>query len=50
MAAALALARDSELQCDYVGIVPSAKGYGNLRMYVLKERPVRGAGNPEMEK
>ena len=37
MAAALALA-DPEQACEYVGEVPSAKGYGDMRMYVLKRR------------
>ena len=38
-AAALALAQ-SEYSCDYVGHMPAAKGYGNLRMYRLRA-PVR---------
>lgn len=37
MAAALALV-DPEQACEYVGQVPSAKGYGDMRMYVLKRR------------
>jgi class 3 adenylate cyclase len=36
-AAALALATD-EFVCEYVGDVPAAKGFGNLRMCVLKAR------------
>jgi class 3 adenylate cyclase len=38
-AAALALAQ-SAYSCDYVGHMPAAKGYGNLRMYRLRA-PVR---------
>ena len=38
-AAALALAQ-SKYSCDYVGHMPAAKGYGNLRMYRLRA-PVR---------
>jgi len=34
-AAALALG-DEDFACDYVGDVPAAKGFGNLRMCVLK--------------
>jgi hypothetical protein len=34
-AAALALAQ-SKYSCDYVGHMPAAKGYGNLRMYRLR--------------
>lgn len=40
-AARLALDRDG-FDCDYVGLVPAAKGYGNLRMYHL--RAGRGGG------
>ncbi len=36
-AAALALG-DDNFACDYVGDVPAAKGFGNLRMCVLKQR------------
>lgn len=36
-AAALALGAE-DFACDYVGDVPAAKGFGNLRMCVLKER------------
>ena len=35
-AAALVLAGNRELTCDYVGHVAAAKGYGNLRMYRLR--------------
>jgi len=38
MAAALALARQDEIDCTYVGHVPTAKNYGAMRMYVLKRR------------
>jgi len=37
-AAALALSADTAFACDYVGHMPAAKGYGNLRMYLLRER------------
>lgn len=37
-AAALELARHPELVCDYVGHMPAAKDYGNLRMYRLRRR------------
>ena len=37
-AARLALDGDINLECDYVGRMPAAKGYGLMRMYVLKER------------
>jgi class 3 adenylate cyclase len=42
-AAALALGAgheraNNEFACDYVGDVPAAKGFGNLRMCVLKQR------------
>lgn len=40
-AARLALDRDG-FDCDCVGLVPAAKGYGNLRMYHL--RVGRGGG------
>jgi hypothetical protein len=36
-AAALALTSD-EFACEYVGDVPAAKGFGKLRMCVLKAR------------
>jgi hypothetical protein len=36
-AARLALDTDPDgFECDYVGLVPAAKGYGNLRMYHLR--------------
>jgi class 3 adenylate cyclase len=35
-AALLALEPDTGLRCEYVGHMPSAKGYGDMRMYVLK--------------
>jgi class 3 adenylate cyclase len=35
-AAALELAGDHELNCDYVGHMDAAKGYGQLRMYRLR--------------
>ncbi len=35
-AALLALEPGSDLRCEYVGHMPTAKGYGSLRMYVLK--------------
>jgi tetratricopeptide (TPR) repeat protein len=35
-AAALVLAGQHELTCDYVGHMPAAKGYGNLRMHRLR--------------
>ena len=37
-AAALELAGDQELRCDYVGHMPAAKDYGRLRMYHLRRR------------
>ena len=37
MAAALALSGDESVACDYIGIESLAKGYGKLRMYVLKK-------------
>ncbi len=43
MAAALAVAGDRSLEYDYVGVVPSAKNYGAMRMYVLKENPQAGS-------
>jgi len=39
-AAALALGAE-EFACDYVGDVPAAKGFGNLRMCVLKQGKIR---------
>jgi class 3 adenylate cyclase len=41
-AAALELARHTELGCDYVGSMPAAKDYGSFRMYRLRRRSVRG--------
>lgn len=38
MAAALALSENDTIDCDYVGPVPLAKDYGEMRMYVLRER------------
>jgi len=38
MAAALALAAVGDIDCDYVGPVPLAKDYGEIRMYQLRER------------
>lgn len=38
MAAALALSENNTIDCDYVGPVPLAKDYGEMRMYVLRER------------
>lgn len=37
-AARLALERDVGLTCEYVGRMPAAKGYGVMRMYVVKEK------------
>jgi hypothetical protein len=37
-AAALELAQNEELACDYVGHMPAAKDYGRLRMYRLRRR------------
>ena len=37
-AAGLALDPRHEFDCDYVGTVPAAKGYGDLRMYLLRRR------------
>jgi hypothetical protein len=28
----------SGVTCDYVGLMPAAKGYGRLRMYLLRKR------------
>ncbi len=38
MAAAVALSRQPSVDCDYVGVLPMAKGYGKIRMHVLRER------------
>ena len=37
-AARLALERGINLVCEYVGRMPAAKGYGLMRMYVLKRK------------
>ena len=37
-AAALELAGNAELRCDYVGHIPAAKDYGRIRMYHLGRR------------
>ncbi len=36
MAAALALSGTTQIECNYMGNLPTSKKYGNLRMYVLK--------------
>ena len=38
MAAALVLSGNVEVECEYVGPVPLAKDYGEMRMYQLKSR------------
>ncbi len=38
LASALFLAGAQDYRCDYVGILPSAKGFGNFRMYMIKRR------------
>lgn len=38
MAASLALSGVDDIDCDYVGPVPLAKDYGEIRMYQLRER------------
>ena len=35
-AAGLALDPAREFDCDYVGTIPAAKGYGDLEMYLLR--------------
>ena len=35
-AAKLALDPKNEFECEYVGEIPMAKDYGNLRMYLLR--------------
>ena len=35
-AAALALEKGTDFDCDYVGLTPLAKGYGAFRMYRLR--------------
>ncbi len=37
-AAGLALSAHQEFDCDYVGTVPAAKGYGDLAMFLLRRR------------
>ncbi len=37
-AAGLALDPVGEFDCDYVGTIPAAKGYGDLGMYLLRAR------------
>jgi hypothetical protein len=36
MAAALALTGSERIECNYMGNLPTAKGYGHMPMYVLK--------------
>ena len=36
LASALFLAGECGLRCDYVGVLPSAKGFGSFRMYSIK--------------
>ena len=38
-AAAIALDPTHKFDCDYVGTIPAAKGYGDLPMYLLRDRP-----------
>ena len=38
LASALFLSGESGLRCDYVGVLPSAKGFGSFRMYAIKSR------------
>ncbi|HEX4026852.1 MAG TPA: adenylate/guanylate cyclase domain-containing protein [Rhizomicrobium sp.] len=38
LASALFLAGETGFRCDYVGILPSAKGFGSFRMYSIKSR------------
>jgi len=38
LASALFLAGENGLRCDYVGVLPSAKGFGSFRMYSIKAR------------
>lgn len=37
-AADLAARGETRFQCDYVGLAPAAKGYGDMRFYALKAR------------
>lgn len=39
-AAMLALSDSQEFQCDYVGIVPTAKDFGSFRMFRLRESSI----------
>jgi adenylate cyclase len=43
LASALFLAGAKDWRCDYVGIQPSAKGFGNFRMYSIKPHGERFA-------
>jgi class 3 adenylate cyclase len=38
LAAVLAIHNAAEFQCDYVGITRAAKGYGQMRMFLLRRR------------
>ncbi len=38
MAAALAMENDEAIDCDYMGNIELAKGYGSMRLYLLKHR------------
>ena len=38
LASALFLTGGKAWRCDYVGIQPTAKGFGNFRMYSIKPR------------
>jgi class 3 adenylate cyclase len=38
LASALFLAGVRDYRCDYVGLQPAAKGFGNFRMYSIKPR------------
>src|ERR1700732_1134825 len=44
MAAALVLAAHRRFSCDYVGQLPSAKGFGLMRMYLLNRLSMRENG------
>lgn len=46
LAAELALAAESEVIAEYVGIVPAAKGYGEFRMYAIQGRNRSGDREP----
>ena len=41
LAAMLMLAREPDYVCDYVGRIPSAKGYGSMRMYLLRRKQTK---------